>query len=292
MAAMGRSQQARDVVQSLGAFPVSGDVTEPETLTSLFADAEVVFHVAGVNEMCSLDRERMWLVNVEGTRHVFETAVAAGVRRVVHTSSVVTIGEDHGVLADESTSRRRPYLSEYEASKAAAEELALSFSASVETIVVNPSSVQGPGRATGTGRLLLAAARGKVPFAMDATISLVDIDDCAAGHILAATHGAPGERYILSGSTTSVRDVLALISAATGSAIRPWYVKPAAIRTLAPLVEALFTVFGKQPPLCRESARVLTSEHLYDGGKAGRELGLAYTPMEETIAKTVDWVQA
>ena len=292
VAALGRSPASLNALEKLGARPVPGDLTDAGSLAALVAGAEVVFHVGGINEMCSLDSDQMWAVNVEGTQNVFEAALAARVGRVVHTSSVVTIGEAHGVLADEGTVRSRPFLSEYEASKSRAEEIALGYSDSIETVVVNPSSVQGPGRATGTGRLLLAAAEGNVPFAIDSVISIVDIEDCAIGHVLAATKGAPGERYILNGSVTSVRQVLGLVSKATGRTVRPTFIKPSVVRGVAPFVAGLFRAVGRQPPLCPESARVLTAEHRYDGGKAASELGLRYTPLETTIDRTIRWFRS
>jgi dihydroflavonol-4-reductase len=85
--------------------------------------------------------------------------------------------------------------------------------------------ITGPGRATGTGRLLLEACRGRLPFLVDTAFSVVDIDDCAKGHLLAAQHGIPGERYILSGATTNTREAMAMLQRITGRAVRPRYLR-------------------------------------------------------------------
>ena len=290
--ALARSDEARARVESLGAVPVVGDVLDRLAVDKLVSDAELVFHVAGVNETCSRDPARMWRVNVDGTAVIVEASARAGARRLVHTSSAATIGEAEGETAVEDTRRARGYLSEYERSKTAAETLVFSADPAIEVVSVNPSSVQGPGRATGTGALLLAAARGKLPFLVDATFSVVDIDDCARGHLLAAERGVPGERYLLSGAVLTVRQAVGLIAGLEEGLRRPWFVDPGAVRMLAPVIEAMFGLLGRDPPLCPESVRVLLHGHRHDGSRATRELGLEYTTVADTFARTLQWYRA
>ncbi len=249
----------------------------------------MVFHVAGINELCSRDPGLMWRVNVDGTRAIMTACRAAGTGRLVHTSSAVTIGDREGTVATEHSPHRGFFLSEYERSKHEAERILLAEADGMDVVSVNPSSVQGPGRSTGTGRILLAAANGRLPLLFDTTISLVDIDDCARGHLLAAEHGVSGERYLLSGAVLDMRQALRLLSDATGHRLSPRYVKPAAVRGVSAVVEAVFGVMGRQPPVCREAARVMLHGHRYDGSRASRDLGLDYTPVSETITRTVEW---
>ena len=287
--ALARSAESSTKLADLGASVLHGDVLDADAVGRLVKGSEWVFHIAGVNELCSRDPSRMWKVNVYATMGVLEASARAGVARLVHTSSAVTIGEDPGMVGTEESKHRGYFLSEYERSKTVAERLIFDSARDIEVVSVNPSSVQGPGRPTGTGALLLAAARGSLPLLVDTTISLIDIDDCARGHLLAAHHGRPGERYILSGATTSVRDAMTLLNGLRTRVRRPWFVRPAVVTAIAPVVDACFRALARPSPLCRESARVLLNGHLYDGAKATRDLGVEYTPLQKTLSRTVDW---
>ncbi len=286
--ALARSAGSEGVLTDLGARVVTGDLLDRSALDRLMKGRDVVYHVAGVNEMCSREPERMWRVNVEGTTSALEAARSGGVRRFVLTSSATAIGEESGTVGHERSKHRGHFLSEYERSKTVSERLALDRVTDVEVVAVNPSSVQGPGRSTGTGALFLALARG-APFAVDVTVSVVDIDDCARGHLLAAEHGVPGERYILSGHVVTVREAIGEINRLLKRRSRPFMLKPSVIRTSAPLVESVFRVMGKTPLICTESARVLLHGHRYDGTRASRDLGLDYTPLRDSLARTIDW---
>jgi dihydroflavonol-4-reductase len=287
--ALARSVSSLQTLDGLGAAVVTGDLLDPEVLDRLVTRSEVVFHVAGVNEMCSRDPSRMWRVNVEGSVAVLEACERNRVRRLVHTSSAVTIGEEHGVIATENTKHRGHFMSEYERSKTVAERLLLDRAGKVEVVSVNPSSVQGPGRSTGTGAILAAIARGTTPFLVDATISLVDIDDCARGHLLAAERGVSGERYILSGAVLDVREGVQMINRRLDRKSRPWFVKPGLITALAPMADGLARLTGRTAPICPESARVLLAGHRYDGSRAATDLGLEYTMLEDTLDRTLAW---
>jgi dihydroflavonol-4-reductase len=287
--ALARSDRAASYVESLGAAPVIGGLSDGDALTRLATGCEWLFHVAGVNQLCPLDPDHMWRVNVIGTRSVIEACRRLGVRRLIHTSSAVAIGEGPGSVGTERTRHRGHYLSHYERTKVEAERLALGDNGDLEVVAVNPSSVQGPGRATGTGRLLLEASRGRLPVMVDTTFSVVDIDDCARGHVLAADRGLPGERYILSGASTSTRETMALLRRITGRDATPRYLRPASLKALGWLTGAAFGVMRRQPPFCPEAARVMLHGHRYDGSRATSELGLQYTPLEVTLTRVVDW---
>lgn len=286
---LARSASSAAVVEELGARPCPGDVLDGRSLDSLVEGCEWVFHIAGVNEMCLQDPTPMWEVNVDGTMHVLEACRRAGVGRLIHTSSAVTIGEEQGTIGTETSRHRGHFQSEYERSKTVAERLVLDRAHDLEVVAVNPSSVQGPGRSTGTGALLLAIARGDLPALVDTTLSIVDIDDCARGHLLAAEQGEPGERYILSGPVMTVRQGVASMNHLLGRHSRPWFLRPRVVEVAAPIAEALARALGRQPALCPESARVLLSGHHYSGAKAIRDLGLEYTPLEETLSRTIAW---
>lgn len=287
--ALARSTDSSAILADLGARVVAGDLFDDDALARLMKGRGRVFHVAGVNEMCSRDPERMWRVNVEGSRRVVEAGIRAGVERLVHTSSAVTIGEAEGEVGTEASMHRGEFLSEYERSKTVAERLVLERANEIEVVSVNPSSVQGPGRSTGTGAIFLAIARGNLPVLIDTTISLVDIDDCARGHLLAAQNGESGERYLLSGSVLTIREAVFMLQRKTGRRKSPWFLRPGAAAALAPLVDAVFGLVGKQTAFCAESVAVLLHGHRYDGSRVTRELGLEYTSLDETLDRTLMW---
>ncbi len=154
---------------------------------------------------------------------------------------------------------------------------------------VNPSSVQGPGRTAGSARLLLDLVNGRLPALVDTTISLVDIDDCSRGHLLAESRGVPGERYVLNGATLSTRDAVALLRRLWGRPERVRWIPAGLARAGGAGVEGVGRLLRRDVPVCREAVRTLLHGHRYDGTRAARELGLSYTPLEETLERTLRW---
>jgi dihydroflavonol-4-reductase len=289
---LARTQASSADLAGLGATPVDGDVIDPPGLLPLVDGKDWVFHVAGINEMCSRDPDLMDLVNIQGTRNVMEACRFAGVGRMIHTSSAAAIGEAHGTIGSEASRHRGSYLSRYERSKHLAEQLVLEGAGDLDVVLVNPSSVQGPGRATGTGKLILDLLNGTLQFLVETTVSIVDIDDCAGGHILAAERGATGQRYILSGSSSSTSRLVDLFNQITGGSLAPRFLPGWVATAGAPAIELGARITNRRPPVCREMVRVLRAGHTYDGSRATRELGLEYTPLETTISRTVDWFRS
>jgi dihydroflavonol-4-reductase len=235
--------------------------------------------------------ERM---NIDGAAAAVHAAARAGIARLVHTSSAATIGEAPGTVGTEQTVHRGWFLSTYERTKTEGERAALSAAREVgqDVVLVNPSSVQGPGRAGGTGRFLLAFLDGRLKVFVPTVISLVDIDDCVTGHLLACERGAPGERYLLSGMTLPIEQALALAAEVAGVPARPRLVPRRLATVGARAVEQAFRLARRRPPVCREMVRTLLHGHRYDGSRAERELGLRYTDPRETLRKTVTWARA
>jgi dihydroflavonol-4-reductase len=286
---LSRTTASDTALSDLGATPVRGDVADPASLRSAFDGADLVYHVAGVNTMCALDPEPMMRVNVGGSRHVVAAAEAAGVRRVVYTSSAAAIGEPEGEVGTESSPHRGWYLSDYERSKHLAERAVFEAAEHVELVAVNPSSVQGPGRATGTGALILALLQGRLPALIDTRLSIVDIDDCARGHLLAAERGKPGERYLLNSFTMTMREAVSVLEAAIGRSVAVRWV-PGWVASLGVLpVEAVARIRGRKPSFCREMVRTLRHGHAYDGSKAASELGVVYTTAPALLSRLTDW---
>ena len=289
VSALARTPASAAELARLGATPFDGDVIDPPGLIPLVEGKDWVFHVAGINEMCSPDPDLMDLVNIQGTRNVLEACRSAEVGRMIHTSSAAAIGEAHGTIGSEASRHRGSYLSRYERSKHLSEQLVLDEAGDLDVVVVNPSSVQGPGRATGTGKLILDLLNGTLRFLVETTVSIVDIDDCARGHVLAAERGANGQRYILNGSSSSISRLVDLFNQVTGRSLAPRFLPGWVATASAPALELGARITNRRPPVCREMVRVLRAGHSYDGSRATRELGLGYTPLETTITRTVDW---
>jgi dihydroflavonol-4-reductase len=250
--------------------------------------------VAGVNTMCPADPAALFHVNVRGAETAVRAAARAGVPRMVLTSSAASLGEAAGTVGTEASAHRGSYLSVYERSKHEGERAAFEAAgrAGVEVVAVNPSSVQGPGRAGGTGRILIAYLNGRLPAFVETQISLVDIADCVEGHLLGAERGVPGERYVLNGATLTSREALDLVAELSGIRRNVRFLPPRVATAAGAVVEAAFRVRGRQPPVCREMVRTLVHGHRYDGSRAQRELGLRYTPVAETLRRTIEWAES
>jgi dihydroflavonol-4-reductase len=291
--ALARSAAARAVLERRGARVVEGDLFDPASLAPGMDGCALLYNVAGVNRLCVRDPAPMLRVNVDGAAAAVRAAARAGVPRVVHTSSAATVGERHGEVGREDTPHRGSYLSSYERSKTEGERAALAVGreSGVEVVCVNPSSVQGPGRASGTGRILLAFLDGRLKVFVDTNVSLVDIDDCAEGHILAAERGVAGERYLLNGIDLTLSEALALATEVAGVERSPRLLHRAVALPAASVAEAGFRLARREPPVCREMVRTLLHGHRYDGSRAERELGLRYTEPRETVRRTVEWAR-
>jgi dihydroflavonol-4-reductase len=292
--ALARSDAGERKLVELGARVVRGDVLDEDALAGGMAGCELLYHVAGVNSMCPDDPAALFHVNVRGAEAAVRAAARAGVGRVVLTSSAASLGEPHGSVGREDTRHRGTYLSVYERSKHEGEIAAFAAArrAGIELVSVNPSSVQGPGRASGTGRILIAYLNGRLRAFVDTHISIVDIDDCVDAHLVAAERGQNGERYVISGAAISAREALDIVSDISGVR-RDVKILPAPLaRAAGAIVEGAFRARGKTPPVCREMVRTLLHGHRYDGSRATRELGLEYTPVADTFRRTIDWAIA
>jgi dihydroflavonol-4-reductase len=291
---LARSDIAASALSARGVTVARGEGFDEDALARGMAGCECAYNVAGVNSLCVEDPRPMQRMNVDGAVAAVRAAARAGIRRLVHTSSAATIGEPPGTIGDERTPHRGWYLSTYERTKTEGERAALAAARDVgqDVVYVNPSSVQGPGRAGGTGRFLLAFLDGRLKFFVPTVVSLVDIDDCVSGHLLACERGAAGDRYLLNGMTLAIEDALALAAEVAGVQVRPRLVPRRVATAAAAAVERGFRLLGRHPPVCREMVRTLLHGHRYDGSRAERELGLRYAEPRETIRKTVVWARS
>ena len=247
LVALARSDEADGALTAKGARVVRGDTLDEDALASGMGGCELVYHVAGVNTMCPSDPALLFHVNVRGAEAAVRAAARAGVPRVVLTSSAGALGEAPGTIGNEDSPHRGTYLSVYERSKHEGELAAFEAArrAGVEVVSINPSSVQGPGRASGTGRILIAYLNGRLRAFVDTQISIVDIADCVEGHLLGAERGVAGERYVLNGATLSSREALEIVAELSGVRREVRFLPPRLATAGGALVEAGFRLRGR-----------------------------------------------
>ena len=290
---LARSPAAARTLARRGVEVVHGDGADEHALAEGMAGCSLAFNVAGVNTLCVADPGPMRRLNVDGAVACVRAARRAEVARLVHTSSAATIGEAPGTVGNEHTVHRGWFLSTYERTKTEGERAALAEARAlgVDLVCVNPASVQGPGRAGGTGRFLLALLDGRLRVFVSGNVSLVDIADCVEGHLLAAARGVAGERYLLCGVTLTIPEAVTLATEVAGVRRRPRLLPRPAATVAAAVVERAFRLAGRTPPVCREMVHTLLHGHRYDGSRAVRELGLRYTDPRETLRRTVEWAR-
>ena len=289
--ALSRNKIHHDFLNSNKAKIINGDLISDDIYEQLKDKSiEAIFHVAGINKKCQKDSSSMFRTNIEGTKQMLELGNRLNIEKFVYTSSATTLGEQKGTIGNEDSIHRGTFLSEYEESKYLAEQVAFAFSKEFEFVSINPSSVQGPGRNSGTAKILISTLNKKFPPLIKSTISVVDIDDCTEGHYLGLMKGKNNERYVLNSFRLEIETLIQNLKLITNWDGSPIYISKQFLTGLGPL----FDIFGKFTSLggviCGETIRVLTHGHLYDGQKAKRELGLSYTSIEDFISKTISWL--
>src|SRR5436305_6720933 len=218
---LARPESDRRNLAGLAVEVVQGSLEDATSLAAAVAGCRYLFHVAADYRLWVPDPEPMFRANVGGTRELMQAALAAGVERIVYTSSVATLGIVPGGIADEETpNRAADMIGPYKRSKFDAEAVVRDLVAeqSLPAIIVNPSTPIGPGdiKPTPTGRLIVEAARGRVPGFVDTGLNVAHVEDVAVGHLLAAETGEIGRRYILGGENLSLAEILAEVARLTG----------------------------------------------------------------------------
>ncbi len=286
--------------RNLAELPVEiavGTLEDAASLTRAVAGCRYLFHVAADYRLWVPDPAAMYRANVDGTRELMRTALAAGVERIVYTSSVATLGIVAGGSADELTpSRLDDMIGPYKRSKFLAEEAVRGMieENGLPVVIVNPSTPIGPGdlKPTPTGRLILEAARGHVPGYVDTGLNVVHVDDVASGELIAAEQGKIGERYILGGENMPLAEILAHVAHAVGK--RPPRMKvpyPVAFSAAA-LGTAMARVTGREPFTTLDGVRMSRKKMYFSSAKAERALGYKPRPACEAIADAVTWFAA
>ena len=291
-----RPASDRRNLEGVDAEVVTGDLTIPETLAPALEGCRGLFHVAADYRLWTRDPAPMFAANVDGTRNILLAAQDAGVERMVYTSSVATLGIiPGGEAADEETPVSfDDMIGPYKQSKflAEAEVRRLIADVSLPVVIVNPSMPVGPRdiKPTPTGRMIVEAARGRMPAYVDTGLNVVHVDDVAAGHILAYDKGEVGERYILGGENMELGRILNEIAHLRGRPGPRFRIPHGLILPLAYGAEAWTRLSGGDAPFVTvDGVRMARKKMYFKSDKARRHLGYASRPARLALADAIDW---
>lgn len=282
-------------IEGLDAEIAKGDLRDKDSLKSAMEGCSTLYHAAAYYSLWGRDKKLIYDINVRGTRNILETALELGLERVVYTSTVGCIGLPEGrAPANEGRPADPAALgNDYKISKFQAEKIALETRArGLPVVIVNPSAPVGPRdiKPTPTGKIVLDFLNGKMPAYLDTGLNLIDVSDCARGHLLAEEKGRPGERYILGNKNMSLKEIFLALQEITGvpapSIKMPYWAAYAA--GLA--CEAVSNLVTQTPPAVPLAGVRMAKHFMYfDSSKAVRELGLPQNPVENALSRSVQW---
>ena len=277
---------------------IEGDLANAGSLHTGMSGCQWVFHVAALYAYWGYIWDDFYQSNVEGTRRVLEAAARSGVQRIVHTSSIASLGipRDGTPGTEETSVTLEDMLSDYKRSKYLAEEVVREFVANgLPVVTVNPAAPVGVGdhKPTQTGKMIVDFLNGKMPAYVDTGLTIVDVDDVAEGHMLAMEKGKIGERYILGGENLSLKQVLDLLSEVSGRPEVRLRIPHAVVLAWA-YVDTWFARLDSKhiPAATPDAVRVSSKKEYFSSAKAMRELGYTFIPAREALRKAVAWYRA
>src|SRR5437762_3785995 len=282
-------------LEGLKAETVTGDLRDPGSLGKAMAGCDTVFHVAADYRLWVRDPQEMYRSNVDGTRALLEAARRINVRRLVYTSSVATIGfRTNGSLADEDSAVSvSDMIGHYKRSKFMAEQVALEAGRSgMHVVTVNPTTPVGEQdvKPTPTGRIVLDFLKRKFPAYVETGLNLVDVRDCARGHVAALEKGKSGERYILGGENLTLKQILDKLAKITGLP-SPILKLPYIFAYAAGIADEMVTgrLRGREPRATIDTVRMGAKKMFASSDKAERDLGWKIVPIESALRRATEW---
>ena len=284
-------------IEDLRAERVIGDLRDSASIDKAMQGCDVVFHVAADYRLWVRDPDEMYRANVDGTRAILEAARKNRVRRVVYTSSVATMGfTGNGHPADENSPVSLDnMIGPYKRSKFMAEQVAMEAARSgMDVVGVNPTTPVGERdiKPTPTGRIVVDFLKKKFPAYVDTGLNLVDVTECARGHVAALEKGRSGERYILGGENLTLKQILDKLAAITG--LRSPRVKVPYMMALATgVVDEMVTgrMLGREPRATIDAVRMGRKKMFVTSAKAEHELGWKLLPVDGALRRAVAWFQ-
>ena len=293
--ALARPNSPRDNLAQLHCEVVAGDLTDRPSLANAMRGVRYLFHVAADYRFWARDPSAILRANVDGTRNLMQEALAAGVERIVHTSSVATLKLAGATGPVDETAPNSPEeaIGVYKRSKTLAERVVEEMVErdKLPAVIVNPTTPIGPRdiKPTPTGRILLDAARGKIPAFVDTGLNFAHVDDIAEGHLLAFERGRIGERYILGGENVLLRNLLATVADAAGRRAPTIRLPRLPLFPLAYGAQAVASFTGKEPLLTVDGLRMSRYHMFFTSAKAERELGYRSRAYQEGVIDALVW---
>ena len=285
-------------LEGLNAETATGDLRDPVSLEKAMSGCDTVFHVAADYRLWVRDPDEMYRSNVEGTRSLLGAARKNGVQRVVYTSSVATMGfTSDGRPADEdSPVSLANMIGHYKRSKFMAEQVALEAGRSgLHVVTVNPTTPIGEQdvKPTPTGRIVVDFLKRKFPAYVQTGLNLVDVRECARGHVAALKKGRSGERYILGGENFTLKQILDKLGAITGLP-SPTVKLPYFFAFLTGVVDETITgrLLKREPRVTVDTVRMGKKMMFASSAKAERELGWKIVPVDDALRRAVEWFRA
>ena len=282
-------------LQGLKAETATGDLRDPASLEKAMSSCDTVFHVAADYRLWIRDPAEMYKSNVDGTRALLEAARKSGVRRVVYTSSVATMGfTKSGYPADEdSPVALADMIGHYKRSKFMAEQIALEAGRSgMHVVTVNPTTPIGEQdvKPTPTGRIVVDFLKRKFPAYVETGLNLVDATVCARGHVAALEKGKSGERYILGGENLTLKQILDKLGRITGLP-SPKIKLPYFFAFATGVIDEAITgrLLKLEPRATVDTVRMGKKKMFASSDKAERELGWKIVPVEDALRRAVEW---
>lgn len=292
-----RASSSTRLLEGLECERVVGDLRDAQSLAPAMAGVRTVYHVAADYRLWARHPREIYESNVLGTRNILEAARQGRVAKFLYTSTVATIAVPRrGALPDERTATSvEEMIGQYKRSKWLAEQEALQAAAAgLPVVIVNPTTPVGPGDAkpTPTGRVIVDFLNGRMPAYVDTGLNFVPVEDAAAGHLLAAERGRVGERYILGGENLTLKDVLGILSNASGRPA-PRVRLPHLIALAAGYADAAFSsLSGRAPQIPLEGVRMARHSMFVNSDKARVELGFTPGAVAAALERAVRWYES
>src|SRR5437867_1449270 len=293
-----RPSSRMENIASLNAERVAGDLRDPDSLKRAMQDCEFVFHVAADYRLWVRDPDQMYRCNVEGTRAIIRAAQEGGVRRVIYTSSVATMGftKTGHVATETSPVSIKDMVGHYKRSKFMAEQIAIEAGKNgSNVVVVNPTTPVGEQdiKPTPTGRIIVDFLKRKFPAYVATGLNVADVKEVARGHLLAMEKAIPGERYILGGENFTLKQILDQLSAITGLP-SPRLKVPHAVALGFAVFDQFFTgtIMGQEPRATIDAVRMGRKKMYASSAKAEHELGYKVLPVEDALRRAIEWFHA
>jgi len=282
-------------LQGLKVELVYGDLRDKDSLRRAIKGCLRLYHVAASYSLWTPDPKILYESNVDGTQNILEAAEEMGLEKIVYTSTVgaLAVPKEGGQGNEETPVVFNEIIGHYKRSKYLAEQVALRMAKrGLPVVIVNPSAPIGPRdiKPTPTGKMIVDFLKGLMLAYIDTGMNLVDVDDVAAGHLLAAEKGRTGEKYILGHQNMSLKEICDLMSNISGIHAPRIKLPRKAILPLAYANQWISDYITRKPPLIPLDGIRMAKKHMYyDSSKAIKELGLPQTPIEIAMGKAIKW---